>query len=407
MTVLNIIYGRSSDNGKLGYILEVDLKYPEKLHDHHQDMPLAPEHFCITNNVISPLMVGKSQYGQSYRAKKLVGTLNDKKSYIVHYKLLKYYIQSGLKIKKVKKILTFEQSAFMNGYISHLARLRSDSCNSFEKSVLKKLANSCYGKMIENVRKYKIVKVCQTRNSFLKSASSPFFEGFKIYNDQLAFCFLKKPVIYMKSFHAVGLSILDYSKLHMYQLYYDHIIPLTGLSPSNGTIQVVMSDTDSFLLLLKNMSADQFYRSIESIMDFSNYPKTSKFYSTEVAGRLGFLKDETKGQSTITGVIALKAKCYSIKTNSSMSLNKLKGVSKVATSKLSYDDYKNTLMEQKGMRLTFSKITTKDHKVSTTQLSKSALTFYDDKRFYTCSIHSLPYGHYKVKRDKIPKCHRC
>jgi len=106
-------------------------------------------------------------------------------------------------------------------------------------------------------------------------------------------------------------------------------------------------------------------------------------------------------------VIALKAKCYSIKTNSSMSLNKLKGVSKVATSKLSYDDYKNTLMEQEGMRLTFSKITTKDHKVSTTQLSKSALTFYDDKRFYTCSIHSLPYGHYKVKRDKIPKCHRC
>jgi len=292
--IILVLRGRKLQPEDVGFIAEVDFEYPNRLHDLHQDMPLAPEHVTITPDM-------------------------------------------------VWRVLLFEQSPFMSKYISHLALLRANSKNPFEKSVLKKLANSCYGKMIENVRKYKQVVICHTQSHFLKTSSSPFFEAFKIYSDTLVLCFMKKPAIYMKSFHAIGLTILDYSKLHMYDLYYNHILPSTNLSPLNQSISIIMSDTDSFLFAIRGMTLDEFIRAIAHIMDFGNYPKNHPLYCTKVSGHLGFLKDETKGEWNIRGVIALKAKCYSLNLGNTASANKFKGLPNVARSKLTYKDYKQGL----------------------------------------------------------------
>ena len=380
----------------------MDLEYPENLHDYHAHMPLAPEHLEIARDDICPLMAENCPYSKLYKSKKLIGTLSLKKKYVIHYQILKLYISLGLKITKVYRILKFKQEPFMQEYISHLACLRSKSANDFEKSCLKKLANSNYGKMIEDVRKYKEVKICQTRNSALKAMSSPFFENFKIYGERLVMCFLKKKSIALKSCHAIGLSILDLSKLHMYDLYYNYIIPQTNLSPANGSISIMMSDTDSFLLAFKHKTVQQFLQDIEPIMDFSNYPKDHEMYSTKTAGQLGYLKDEMKGNE-IRGVVALKSKCYSIKTNAK-SISKCKGIPKIATNKLQFKHYKKALFDKKIMNSTFSKISSKDHKVTTTTFSRKSLSGYDDKRFYLCNVHSIPYGHYRLRKKDI-KCH--
>ena len=252
-------------------------------------------------------------YQHEYKAKKLVGTLHNKKNYIVHYQLLKLYLNLGLQLKKIGRVLVFKQSPFMHNHITYLAKLRATSTNNFEKNCLKLLANCTYGKMIENPRKYIDVKICQSRASLLRAVSSPFFQSFKIYNENLAICFLKKKSIIMRSCHAIGLSIFDYSKLHMYDLYYNEIIPSTNLSPENNTLSIIMSDTDSFLFSFKG-SKNSFLNDIEHIMDFSNYPKSHHLYSSSKAGQLGYLKDEMCGEAEIQGAIALKSKCYSIKT---------------------------------------------------------------------------------------------
>jgi len=398
--------GRKLQPEDVGFIAEVDFEYPVRLHDLHQDMPLAPEHVTITPDMVCPLMRKHNYNASSYKAKKLVGNLQPKTRYILHHRLLQLYLQLGLKVLRVWRVLLFEQSPFMSKYISHLALLRANSKNPFEKSVLKKLANSCYGKMIENVRKYEQVVICHTQSHFLKTSSSPFFEAFKIYSDTLVLCFMKKPAIYMKSFHAIGLTILDYSKLHMYDLYYNHILPSTNLSPLNQSISIIMSDTDSFLFAIRGMTLDEFIRAIAHIMDFGNYPKNHPLYCTKVSGHLGFLKDETKGEWNIRGVIALKAKCYSLNLGNTASANKFKGLPNVARSKLTYKDYKTSLLTAKTYGAQFQKITSKDHQVSTTRLQKKSLSFYDDKRYYLCSIHSLPYGHYHTKK-KNPNCRIC
>ena len=106
-------------HSKKGWILEVDLEYPAHLHDAHNDYPLAPE-----KTVIKPEQM--SEYQRRLMAdlkidapstEKLVLTLEDKEKYVVHYKNLKFYLSQGMRLKKVHRVLEFDQEPWMEPYI--------------------------------------------------------------------------------------------------------------------------------------------------------------------------------------------------------------------------------------------------------------------------------------------------
>ena len=80
-----------NQNNKKGYILAVDVKYPKKLHDSHSDLPFLPKRMKID------------------KCKKLVCNLRDKKKYVVHIKSLKQALNHGLKLKKIHRIVEFNQ----------------------------------------------------------------------------------------------------------------------------------------------------------------------------------------------------------------------------------------------------------------------------------------------------------
>ena len=79
----------------LSCVLEVDLEYPEDLHNLHNDYPLAPECAKIGN------------------VEKLIQNLNNKTNYVVHYENLKLYESLGLKITKIHRGIKFEESAWL------------------------------------------------------------------------------------------------------------------------------------------------------------------------------------------------------------------------------------------------------------------------------------------------------
>ena len=97
---------------KKGYIIELDLEYPKKLHDLHNSYPLAPEK-------------------KIDKVSKLIPTLYDKKNYVCHIKNL--HLDLGLKIKK---ILEFGQKPWMKSYIEFNTELRKKATNAFEKIFL-------------------------------------------------------------------------------------------------------------------------------------------------------------------------------------------------------------------------------------------------------------------------------
>ena len=78
--------------------------------------------------------------------------MKDKKNYVIHYELLKYYESLGLKVKKIHKIISFKQEAWLKKYIDFNTNERTKAKSDFEKDLWKLMNNSFYGKTMENIR---------------------------------------------------------------------------------------------------------------------------------------------------------------------------------------------------------------------------------------------------------------
>ena len=108
--ISDFCFNSMSENSSLGYILEVDFKYPSTLHDLHNDYPLAPDKLEISQNMLSNYCFNiASKYGiKTGGVNKLVLNLGNKSKYVVHYKNLQLYLSLGMKLSKVHKILEFK-----------------------------------------------------------------------------------------------------------------------------------------------------------------------------------------------------------------------------------------------------------------------------------------------------------
>ena len=133
-----------NENDKKGYILEVDVKYPKKLHNLHSDLPFLPERMEIN------------------KYKRLVCNLHDKKKYVVHINSLKQALNHGLKLQKIHRIIEFNQKAWLKPYIDTNTELRKLANNDFEKDLFKLMNNSVFGKTMENIRKHRDIKLVTT-----------------------------------------------------------------------------------------------------------------------------------------------------------------------------------------------------------------------------------------------------
>ena len=99
-----------SKNSSIGYILEADLEYPSKMHDLHNNYPLAPEKLEISQNMLSKNV---SDIADENRIKvgsvnKLVPNLGNESKYVVHYRNLQLYLSLGMKLSKIHRILKFK-----------------------------------------------------------------------------------------------------------------------------------------------------------------------------------------------------------------------------------------------------------------------------------------------------------
>ena len=132
-------------------ILEVDLQYPEELHDLHNDYPFCPERVKCDNGV-----------------EKLIPNLRDKNKYVIHYKNLIQCLKAGMKLKKIHRGIKFTESAWLKPYIDKNTNLRTQAKNNFEKDFFKLMNNSVFGKTMENIRNRVNVKLVSTKEKLKK-----------------------------------------------------------------------------------------------------------------------------------------------------------------------------------------------------------------------------------------------
>ena len=217
------IYENRHNLNKMPCILEVDLEYPENLHDLHNDYPLCPEKVKCKNGV-----------------EKLIPNLRDKTKYVLHYKNLIQCLDMGLKIKHIHKGIKFVESNWMKPYIDKNTNSRAKAKNNFEKDFFKLMNNSVFGKTMENIRNRVDVKLVNTEEKLRKLVAKPNFRSRKIFSENLVSVHMKKTSLTMNKPVYLGMCILDLSKTIMYDFHYNYIKSKYG-----DKAKLLFSDTDS------------------------------------------------------------------------------------------------------------------------------------------------------------------
>ena len=360
-------------------ILEVDLEYPEELHDLHNDYPLCPERVECDHGV-----------------KKLIPNLRHKNNYVVHYKTLMQYLNLGMVLKKIHRGIRFIESDFLKPYIDMNTNLRTKAKNNFEKDFFKLMNNSVFGKTMENIRNRVNIKLVDTGEQFKKLTAKPNYESRKIFNENLVSVHMKKTSLTMNKPVYLGMSILDLSKTVMFDFHYNYIIPKYG-----NKAKLLFTDTDSFLY---EIETEDFYKDISG--DVQDRFDTSEYEEGHPSGIptginkkvLGMFKDEAAGKS-IKEFVGLRAKLYSFKMDEGKENKKCKGIKKAVVERtIRHEDYKTCLTTGKEQLRRQNIIRSYDHVLYTEEVNKIALSAADDKRYLLKDSHdTLAWGHYKIK----------
>ena len=362
-------------------ILEVDLEYSEELHDLHNEYPLAPERLEIN------------------KVEKLIPNLNNKTSYVLHYKNLKLYESLGMKVTKIHRGIKFEESPWLKEYIDMNTNLRAKAKNEFEKDFFKLMNNSVFGKTMENIRNRVDIQLVNNKMKAKKLAAKPSYMHCTIFDENFIAIHMKKTKLVFNKPIYLGMCILDLSKTLMYDFHYNYIKKKYG-----PKAKLLFTDTDS---LAYEIETEDFYKDISGDVrtnfDTSDIPKDhpSGIESGVNKKVIGMFKDECGGK-IMQEFVGLRAKLYSYKMYEGDETKKCKGVkSSVVKKEITFKDYKDCLFgglaDGKQMR-TMNVIRSHRHEVYTEQVNKIALSAEDDKRVVLEDrVHTLARGHYSLK----------
>ena len=395
------------ENGDFAHVFEVDLSYPGEIHDETRDLPFCPEKETVCETMFSEVMCEQWR-GMSRRTykgcEKLLLTQWDKERYVVHGRVLQFYLRKGMLVTKIHRAISFRQTAFLEPYIRYNSERRQQAANSFEKDYYKLRNNAIFGKTLESVRRRLSFTLCNDADKLVRLASKPSYLNRYIFTEDLVGIHLARERVYLNKPVFIGQAVLDLSKLEMYELRYD-VLPRYASVFEGGEIRVLGGDTDSFFLHLSNVPADSLLRmmSTDDVLDSSNYPRDHVLYSERNKAKLGRVKDESGGR-VFAEICMLRPKAYSFlyaNSNGCAGIKRAKGVQRaVLKNEITHADYVRAWRENLVLSHTQRRIGSSMHQLYTFQYSKKTLSFFDDKRYWTNANESLPYGHYSIGQTR-------
>ena len=290
--------------------------------------------------------------------------------------------------------------------------LRKLAKNYFEKDLFKLMNNSVFGKTMENIRKHRDIKLVTTDKKRSKLVSEPNYHTINLISEDLSIIEMKKTKVKMNKPIYLGLSILEISKILMYEFWYDYIKP-----KYNDHVRLCYMDTDSSVMHIKT---NDFYKDttsdVENRFDTSNY-EVNTSETNALARRplptgknkkiIGLMKDELVGK-IIMEFVTLRPKTYSFLTDDGKEDKKAKGTKKCIIKKMiKFNDYKKCLLNGEIILKSQQRFISNKYDVYTENVNKIALSNDDDKRIVSLDkISSYPYR-YAIKRTTCQSNRLC
>ena len=346
------------ENSIKGYFVEVDTDYPKELFNLHKALPFLPERKKVE------------------KVEKSICCTENKQKYVININTLKQALNHGLKLKKVHREIQFKHKAWLKIYIDMNTDLRKDAKNEFEKKFFKLMNISVFGKTMENVRNHKNIKLVTSDKRRKRLVSEPNYHLHKKFSDHLMAIEMKKTRVKMTKPLYLGMSMLDISKILMYEFWYDYINPKYG-----EKAKFCYTDTDSFIIYIKTEDFfEDISNDVEKRFNTSNYDKKDK-KSLPIGKNKkvsGLFKDELGGK-LITEFVALRRKVYSYLDDDGNEYKKSKGTKKcVIKQNLMFQNFKDCLANNKAAYRSQERFKSYNHDVYTEEVNKIALSNNDD-----------------------------
>ena len=242
-------------------------------------------------------------------------------------------------------------------------RMKIDKC----KKLVCNLRNK-NGKAMENIRKYRDIKLVTAYKRRSKLLSEPNYHTMNYISEDLSIIEMNKTRVKMNKPIYLELSILDISKILMYEFWYDYIKPKYG-----SDVKLCYMDTYSFVM---NIKTNDFYKDIandvERKFDISNYEVNRPLPMGKNKKVIGLMKDE---------FVTLRPKTYSYLTDDGKEDKKAKGTKKCVIKRMiKFNDYKNCLFKDEVILKSQQRFISKKHYIYTENIKKIALSNIDDKR---------------------------
>ena len=233
------------DDSDIGYFIEVDSKYPDKIKEKTKNSHLRLK--IKKNNSYTFIDYMKKIKPDIYtQTRKLLCDGCDKKNNLIQYRMLKFYIRQGMIVEKIHELISFKQSMWLEKYINFNTQERSQAVNVFEKDFHKLLNNAFYGKTMENVSnrlELEFTKKDDYEKIINQQSRLNFSDIHKSYENCDSYRFKQIEVLMDKPIY-LGFAILKLNKLLMYETYYDKLQPYF----EEKNLQLHYMDTHSFVL---------------------------------------------------------------------------------------------------------------------------------------------------------------
>ena len=228
------------------------------------------------------------------------------------------------------------------------------------------------------MRKHQDVRIAMNECKVKKLVARPQYNEHVIYDENMAAIKFNKTVVHLNKPRYIGMTILDISKLIMYQYHYDYLMPKYPDS------KLMFTDTDSFCYWIPTETNiyDDMYEDKERF-DFSNYPVGDVYFNDENNLIPGKMKDEMGGD-LILEFVGLRSKMYSILNYDGKNKKTAKGIIKqVKNDQITHQDFRNSLFEKKQLLHNGVKIVQNRHKLYTAEVNKVSLSPFNDKKWIT------------------------
>ena len=260
------------------------------------------------------------------------------------------------------------------------------------------MVNAVYGKTVENQQKRTDIRIIQSKRACKKLTEKPHCMSFRIFTENLAAVQMRKiRTVINKPFY-VGFSVLDLSKVLMYNFHYNFIKTKYG-----SRAQLLFTDTDSLMYQIA-IPYKQYYADMKQFshyFDLSGLPQTHPSYDPTNKKVVGKFKDETNGEP-ILEFIGLRPKMYSYitvtdaATAATKDKHRAKGIASAAARTLRHADYTRQYKEPLENYQQNRRIGSDKHVLYTLECRKRGLCAFDDKRFLLADRDgaTLAYGHH-------------